>query len=141
MPASSPTHPSEQRLLVFHRLRFLDVAVTVVFLLVACLGIHKGYHAISEVSSSASVILSTQQGPIATASLSEPGPLPTRLGGLHIDHEIGRIRVSEAECHQQICVKRGWISKPGETIICIPNHVLIEIVGQENPDHVDAISQ
>ena len=43
--------------------------------------------------------------------------------------ERGRIRVSEADCPDQICVHQGWISDDLIPIICLPHRLLIEIVG------------
>lgn len=38
-----------------------------------------------------------------------------------------RIRVSAADCQDQVCVRKGQISKAGETIVCLPHKLLIEI--------------
>ncbi|GAA2902872.1 NusG domain II-containing protein [Enterococcus pseudoavium] len=38
-----------------------------------------------------------------------------------------RIRIKEANCGDQICVRRGWIDQSGETIVCLPHKLLIEI--------------
>lgn len=38
-----------------------------------------------------------------------------------------RIRIKEADCGDQICVRRGWIDQSGETIVCLPHKLLIEI--------------
>ncbi|MCH4168157.1 MAG: NusG domain II-containing protein [Streptococcaceae bacterium] len=38
-----------------------------------------------------------------------------------------QIRIKEANCGDQICVKRGWIKKSGETIVCLPHKLVIEI--------------
>lgn len=35
----------------------------------------------------------------------------------------------EAECPDQLCVLHNPISKPGETIVCLPNKVVLEIKG------------
>ncbi|GBC76075.1 hypothetical protein HRbin07_00271 [bacterium HR07] len=50
----------------------------------------------------------------------------------------GRIRVLRSPGPQQICVRQGWIHKPGEALICLPNHVTIEIPGSSG---IDAISR
>lgn len=39
----------------------------------------------------------------------------------------GRIRIKDANCGDQICVRRGWASKKGETIVCLPHKLVIEI--------------
>ena len=43
--------------------------------------------------------------------------------------ERGRIRVSEADCPDQVCVNQGWISDGTAPIICLPHRLMIEIVG------------
>lgn len=43
--------------------------------------------------------------------------------------EKGRIRVSEADCPDQICVHQGYISDGTFPIVCLPHRLMIEIVG------------
>ncbi|MDR0839223.1 MAG: NusG domain II-containing protein [Oscillospiraceae bacterium] len=43
--------------------------------------------------------------------------------------ERGRIRVSDADCPDLICVKQGWISNGVTPVVCLPHRLLIEIVG------------
>ena len=47
--------------------------------------------------------------------------------------EIGdeEVRVIEADCPDKIDVKQGYISRIGETIVCLPNKMVIEIKGLE----------
>ena len=42
--------------------------------------------------------------------------------------ESGRIRVSEADCPDRICVHQGWISDSTVPIVCLPHRLMIEIV-------------
>ncbi len=39
----------------------------------------------------------------------------------------GKAYVSEADCPDEICVKTGGISRAGETIVCLPHRVVVEI--------------
>ena len=50
--------------------------------------------------------------------------------------EGGRAYVTEASCPDGICSSHRAVSKDGESIICLPNKVVIEIRarGQEQPD-------
>lgn len=57
-------------------------------------------------------------------------------GLLEIDGKSGKtiveiqgkkVRIKKSSCPNQICVKTGWISKPGDTIICLPNKIIIKI--------------
>ena len=43
--------------------------------------------------------------------------------------EQGRIRVSEANCPDQVCVDQGWISNGTVPIVCLPHKLMIQIVG------------
>lgn len=43
-----------------------------------------------------------------------------------------------ADCPDQLCVKQKPISKAGECIICLPNQVVVTILGEKESD-VDAI--
>ena len=43
--------------------------------------------------------------------------------------EKGRIRVSEADCPDQVCVSQGWISNGTAPIVCLPHKLMIEITG------------
>src|SRR5690625_3843049 len=38
-----------------------------------------------------------------------------------------KIRIKGATCSDQVCVRTGFISNPGETIVCLPHKVLIKI--------------
>lgn len=45
----------------------------------------------------------------------------------------GKAWIEEAQCPDKICIHAGKISKNGETIVCLPNKVVVEIVnGTEN---------
>ena len=46
-----------------------------------------------------------------------------------IQVEPGRIRVREAGCPDQVCVNQGYISDSTVPIVCLPNRLVIEIVG------------
>ncbi|WP_314067742.1 NusG domain II-containing protein [uncultured Vagococcus sp.] len=52
-----------------------------------------------------------------------------------VEIEGTRIRVKEDNSPDQIAVKTGWISKPGQTSICLPHRLVVEIVGvSDDPD-------
>lgn len=53
-----------------------------------------------------------------------------------IQVEPGRIRVSEAGCPDQVCVHQGYISDGTVPIVCLPNQLIIEIIG--GGDSLDA---
>lgn len=56
-----------------------------------------------------------------------------------IEMEGSRIRVKEDNSPDQIAVRTGWISKPGQMSICLPHKLMIEIKSQEPSDEDDLI--
>ena len=40
----------------------------------------------------------------------------------------GKIAIIDANCTDQICVRKGFISKTGQTIVCLPHRLVIEIM-------------
>ena len=43
----------------------------------------------------------------------------------------GTARIEEADCPDKLCVHQKAISKNHETIVCLPNKVVVEITGSE----------
>ena len=43
----------------------------------------------------------------------------------------GKAWVEEAECPDKLCVHTGKISRNGETIVCLPNKIVVEVVNGE----------
>jgi hypothetical protein len=56
--------------------------------------------------------------------------------------ENGKAYLSHASCPDQLCVHQGTVDKQGQSIICLPNKVIIEIQGEtENEEEgYDAIA-
>ena len=52
------------------------------------------------------------------------------IGGLCVlIIENGEAHISEAVCHNQICVHHRPISKSGEAIVCLPSGVTVKVSG------------
>jgi hypothetical protein len=52
----------------------------------------------------------------------------------------GSARVSEASCPRHVCLHSGAVRKVGEVIVCVPNHLVLEVVGESDRD-VDATTR
>lgn len=61
-----------------------------------------------------------------------------RLGPATVEVAAGKIRMREANCPEQICVKQSWIQSPGSTIVCLPGEIIIHVDG---PAPVDAVTR
>ena len=51
----------------------------------------------------------------------------------------GKVSVSTANCPDKICVGHREISFVGETIVCLPHKVVIEIQKEENNQSLDVV--
>jgi hypothetical protein len=63
--------------------------------------------------------------------------LKTDLGENVIKISKGFVQILEADCPDKICVKDGSISKPGQSLVCLPNKVVVEIKGIKNVETDD----
>ena len=54
--------------------------------------------------------------------------------------EDKKVSMKYSDCRNQICVHTGEITRPGDTIVCLPNYVIVEITGsREGGDEDDAV--
>ncbi len=67
-------------------------------------------------------------------------PIETEYGYNLIEIGDERVRVIEASCPDKIDVKQGYISNIGETIVCLPNKLVIEIKGMEKDNEIDIMN-
>lgn len=64
--------------------------------------------------------------------------IETAKGSNKIAIENESIAVIEADCKDGVCKEFGFISNPGEIIVCLPHEVYIEIKGEKvAEEHVD----
>jgi hypothetical protein len=47
-----------------------------------------------------------------------------------IEAKNGQIRFLNATCPDKVCVHTGWISRPGQIAVCLPDGVMIKITGK-----------
>lgn len=75
-------------------------------------------------------------------SLSEPRTLRARgpLGETEIAIEDGAARVVASPCARKVCVRMGAARRTGETLVCVPNRVIVRIEANAGEaDEFDAI--
>ncbi len=61
------------------------------------------------------------------------------LGKVTLAIADGGIRVSGSSCPNQYCLKQGAISHPRQMLVCVPNHLLVILTGQEQTN-LDAVT-
>ena len=66
--------------------------------------------------------------------------IPVEEGTNVMKIQNGEVTMSKADCPDQICVNHRAVSRNGESIICLPNQVVVTVVSSEESD-VDAVAQ
>jgi hypothetical protein len=62
-------------------------------------------------------------------------------GAVKVQVKNGAVKIIKNNCHQQICLKMGPVSRTGEMIVCVPNKILIYIpTSHDKPTSVKAIT-
>ncbi len=49
--------------------------------------------------------------------------------------EDGYCYMEEAECPDHLCIKQGKVNKSGQTIVCLPNRVVVTVADSNSSDY------
>ena len=58
---------------------------------------------------------------------------------LQVEVRDGQIAVTASDCPTQDCVHTGAVSHPGQSIVCLPARLVIQVQGGEPSDGVDLV--
>lgn len=65
-----------------------------------------------------------------------------RVGEVRLEVKAGAVRVTQSSCRNKVCVGMGAKGHRGEVIACVPNELIVRIVGGEtDPGVPDAVSR
>lgn len=59
--------------------------------------------------------------------IGETYVLETEFGRNVLQFVDGEVRIIEASCPDQLCVKQGKIGQVGQLLVCLPNRLVVEI--------------
>jgi len=59
----------------------------------------------------------------------EPASEAMTVNGVAIEIDGDRARVVESPCRDKLCVRAGWLERPGDVAVCLPQRVILEIRG------------
>jgi hypothetical protein len=80
-------------------------------------------------------------------ALSQEIPIPLPKGEARLEMKEGRVRMLAMKreiCPKGICSQMGWIGRPGEMIICMPNRLVVRIEaleGEVDETDIDAVTR
>ena len=60
---------------------------------------------------------------------------PSLLGEMIIEIKDSKVRVKKEESPLHYCSMQGWVDSVARPIVCLPNAVVVTIMGQEVPDN------
>lgn len=108
------------------------------FLIVVCIALFS-WIALSHASPYASKAVILVHGKVyKVVSLDKNGTFDIRWKGVHlmtVQIKNGAVRAKESTCKNKICVHTGWISKDGQSIVCVPNRVIIYTKGAKQTSY------
>ncbi len=73
-------------------------------------------------------------------NLNEVVTIETKHGKNIIEIEGYNVRMIESSCINKLCIKQGTIHKQGQLIVCLPNKVVVQIIGKNSSSDLDTIS-
>lgn len=88
-----------------------------------------------EESLSMEIYLDGQTEVVCSLSQMEEGQSFT-VGGCEIYADRSGVRFVHSECEDGLCVKRGLMSRNGDSMACVPERVVVVLRGDEKADIV-----
>ncbi len=66
---------------------------------------------------------------ISASEMQQSGRIDLESLGYHytVEYDQGRVRISHADCPDQVCVQTGWVSRLGEVAACVPGHIILSV--------------
>jgi hypothetical protein len=122
-------------------IRNTTIADRILFLFLIVISVSGIFYTREAVSQSSDVIIELNGKPEYTFPLNIDRTVAVNgpIGKAVIEIKGGKVRVEEAPCPNQICVREGWISRGA--IVCVPNRLVVLIGGGKKPSKdVDAVS-
>ncbi len=105
----------------------------VLFVVLVLLGAAASVFALTGGSGSDTVVIKVDGEVYGSYPITEDREITVEQNG-HINKitiKDGTVQMTEASCHNQVCVEQGRISRANQSIVCLPNRVIVTIEGEE----------
>ena len=105
------------------------IFLSVIFICLS--GFAAGFY-LTHQNAGASVEVTVDGKVYGTYPLDEDDEIPSRKDGKTTNLLVikdGKADVTEADCPDKLCVHQKAISKTNETIVCLPNKVVVQVIG------------
>lgn len=82
-------------------------------------------------SPGSSVVVEVDGKTVASYPLDTDGVFVLNGGTNTLEIKDGRARISDADCPNMQCVRQGWISRGGQSIVCLPNKLIVTVISSD----------
>ncbi|MEF9945939.1 MAG: NusG domain II-containing protein [Lachnospiraceae bacterium] len=110
----------------------------VIAIIVCIAGIWFGIHQVNGKKDGGYVTVTVDGEKQGTYSLSKEQTISIHHTNTLVIHE-GKADMTKATCPDKVCVHQKSISRKGESLICLPNKVIVEVTGGKNAK-LDAVT-
>ena len=116
-----------------------------VILFLAALGLLLFFH-FAKNGEGEEVIVRVDGAVVARCGIDEEQTIPVyNEYGHNVIHVVaGEVYMEEADCPDHYCMRQGEIHRRGDTIVCLPHRLIVEITGRKSNQEegeVDVIAQ
>lgn len=113
----------------------------ILFLIIVVLGLAVSYWSIADSSQGDTVLISLDGELFGTYSLSENKEIDVN-GTNTVVIEDGTVYMKDSTCKNHVCIDTGKISETKDTIVCLPNKIVVTIESNSKAGgDVDVISR
>lgn len=116
------------------RLGKIDLAVLAAILIVICFA---GVFTAAVKKPGETLVISLDGEIYREVSLNEDQRIEIKKEGVTVnvlDIRDGKADMKSATCPDKLCVHQNPVSKSGESIVCLPNKVVVEVKGEKKGD-------
>ena len=78
-----------------------------------------------------SVVVEVDGKTVASYPLDTDGVFVLNGGTNTLEIKDGKARISDADCPNMQCVRQGWISRGGQSIVCLPNKLIVTVTSSD----------
>lgn len=111
--------------------KVLTKADIILFFCLIALGVALAWFSVAGDVTGAEVVVSVDGKVYGTYDLNKDQTVTIKQNG-HMNQFIikdGTVQMTESTCKNHICIDTGAISRTSQSIVCLPNRVVIEIKG------------
>lgn len=127
-----------------YKMRVSDV-VLIVIMLILSLSLYFIYYEYGKNNEGKQVIVTLNGKEYGRYSINENKSFEVKSSGFNkIEIKDGRVYVVDADCPDKYCINHDGISKKGESIVCLPHKLVVEVSDDEidsESNNIDVVVQ